>query len=53
MRLGSNTRDPRQGLDIKSGKEYLGFMNKTVTLDDHARLPWRFYGAARAVLARL
>lgn len=28
------------------------FMFRHVTMDDRARMPWRFYGAARAVLAR-
>jgi len=28
-------------------------MTPIFDLDDHARLPWRFFGATRAVLARL
>ncbi|MDJ0825212.1 MAG: hypothetical protein QNJ16_06895 [Rhodobacter sp.] len=28
-------------------------MTRIFDLDDHARLPWRFFGAARAVLGRL
>jgi len=28
-------------------------MNRIFDLDDHARLPWRFFGATCAVLARL
>ena len=27
-------------------------MIRSITMDDRARMPWRFYGAARAVLAR-
>ena len=27
-------------------------MFRYITMDDRARMPWRFYGAARAVLAR-
>lgn len=28
-------------------------MTPVFDIDDHARLPWRFFGATRAVLARL
>jgi len=28
-------------------------MDRFFDMDDRARLPWRFYGATRAVLARL
>jgi len=27
-------------------------MDRFFDIDDHARLPWRFFGAARAILAR-
>ncbi|MFP4240056.1 isopropylmalate isomerase [Rhodosalinus sp.] len=27
-------------------------MSRLFDMDDRARLPWRFYGAARSVLAR-
>jgi len=27
-------------------------MNRVFDMDDRARLPWRFYGAAHSVLAR-
>jgi len=28
-------------------------MQQVFDMDDRARLPWRFYGAARSILARL
>jgi hypothetical protein len=28
-------------------------MTQVFDMDDRARLPWRFYGAARAILAHL
>ncbi|MBK5925100.1 hypothetical protein CCR90_15275 [Rhodovulum sulfidophilum] len=28
-------------------------MKRVFDMDDRARLPWRFFGAARSVLARL
>jgi hypothetical protein len=34
-------------------RAYLGRMIRFFDMDDRARLPWRFYGQARSVLARL
>ena len=32
---------------------YLNHMTQVFDMDDRARLPWRFYGATRAILAHL
>ncbi len=34
-------------------RAYLTGMIRFFDMDDRARLPWRFYGQARSVLARL
>ncbi|EYD73105.1 isopropylmalate isomerase [Limimaricola hongkongensis] len=33
--------------------EYLDGMTRVFDMDDRARLPWRFFGATRTILARL
>ncbi|SIO36926.1 hypothetical protein SAMN05444287_2432 [Octadecabacter temperatus] len=32
---------------------YLHLMTQVFDMDDRARLPWRFYGATRTILAHL
>ncbi|MBL3570198.1 hypothetical protein JMJ94_11910 [Rhodovulum visakhapatnamense] len=40
-------------LDRRGAKEYPNGMKRVFDMDDRARLPWRFFGATRSVLARL
>ncbi|WP_207903642.1 isopropylmalate isomerase [Rhodovulum marinum] len=34
-------------------RRYVTAMKRVFDMDDRARLPWRFFGAAHSVLARL
>jgi hypothetical protein len=39
-------------LACKGKYAYIAGMNRFFNIADHDRLPWRFYGATRAILAR-
>lgn len=43
---------PPRSLPDKDFRRKSAVMIRHITMDDRARMPWRFYGAARAVLAR-
>jgi hypothetical protein len=51
---GPGTRPARgRPLDRGAAALYLPGMIRVFDMDDRARLPWRFFGAQRSVLARL